>query len=207
MRFTKKDLDVFDIPGFADRMQVIADEIRPKLMKLGELIQPQLARLVNHDLYPHVAEHARRSVNPPEETWVAFSPDKAGYKSYTHFSFCVGRYGVQARIMTKPESNERKQLADNIERFLPHLIEIKGKREMIDFTHKHNGKLSAIEDWEIFLKENVSRLKQVQTSYFDIGINLPLSGDLSSHAIQAFAKLVPFYAMGRNIRITANSNR
>ena len=80
MRFTKKDLEVFEIHGFADRMQVIADEIRPKLVKLGELIQPQLSRLVNLPLFPHVAMHARRSVNPPDETWVAFSHDQAGYK-------------------------------------------------------------------------------------------------------------------------------
>ena len=207
MRFTKKDLEVFEIPGFADRMQVIADEIRPKLAKLGELIQPQLSRLVNHDLHTHVAEHARRSVNPPEETWVAFGPAKEGYKAYTHFAFCVGKEGVQARVMARQETDERVNLADNIKKYYPHLVEMKGKREMIDFARKQNGKYAAIENWEGFLTETVDRLKSVQTSYFDVGINLPLSGDLSSHAIQAFSKLVPFYALGRNGRSTNGTSR
>lgn len=180
-------------------MQLIADEIRPKLAKLGELLQPQLSRLVSHELIPHVAEHARRTVNPPEETWVAFGPDPKGYKQYVHFALCVGLLGVQARVMAKPECKTRKVLAENILMHVGKLKELKGNREMEDYSRRNGDqKPSSISNWEGWLTENGKKLKETQTSVFDIGINLPLSGDLSSHAIQAMARLAPFYAIGGN---------
>ena len=194
MRFTKKDLEIFEVLGFADRMQLIADVIRPKLTKLGELLQPQLSRLVGHEVYQHVAEHARRTVNPPVETWVAFGPDARGYKPYAHFALCVGSIGVQARVMVKQECRSRQeygqQLASHAERFR----DLKGAKEMADYTRRdEEQRPGAIADWVSFLTDTGRRLKDTQTAVLDLGINLPLSGDLSSHAIQALSRLTPFY--------------
>ena len=36
-------------------------------------------------MFYHVAKHARRSVNPPDDTWVAFANNKRGYKKHPHF--------------------------------------------------------------------------------------------------------------------------
>lgn len=198
MRFTKKDLEIFEVPGFADRMQLIKDTISPKLAKLGELLQPQLSRAVDHEIYPHVAEHARRTVNPPTETWVAFGPDPQGYKSYVHFTLCVGGIGVQARVTAKQECKNRKVFGQNLVTYAEPLKDLKGNKEMADYAKSNGERPEAIADWTAFLKEAGQRLKQTQTAVFDIGINLPLSGDLSSHAIQAFCRLVPFYKLSGN---------
>lgn len=202
MRFTKKDLEVFEVPGFADRMQLIKDTISPKLAKLGELLQPQLSRAVNHEMYPHIAEHARRTVNPPYETWVAFGPDPKGYKSYVHFTLCVDLIGVQARVTAKQECRNRKEfgliLFNNAERFK----DLKGNKEMADYSKSNGDHPEPIANWVEFLQQTGRRLKETQTAVFDIGSNLPLSGDLSSHAIQAFVRLAPFYLLSGN-----NSNR
>ena len=199
MRFTKKDLEVFEVPGFADRMQIIADDIRPKLLKLGELLQPQLSRIVKHEIYTHVAEHARRTVNPPEETWVTFGPDAKGYKSYVHFTLCVGLAGVQARITAKQECKNRKPFGQNLIANAEKLKELKGSKEMGDYSKRSEDQRPAnITDWVSFLTESGRRMKDTQASVFDIGINLPLSGDLSSHAIQAFNRLSPFYFLAGN---------
>lgn len=199
MRFTKKDLEVFEVPGFADRMQLIADNIRPKLAKLGELIQPQLSRLVSHALFPHVALHARRTVNPPEETWVAFGPDETGYKSHIHFALCVGSIGVQARVIAKQECKFRKSFSQNLLTYLEKLKELKGNKEMADYSRRNGDfKPAPVADWSGFLADLARRLKETQTAVFDIGINLPLSGDLSSHAIVAMSRLAPFYCLSGN---------
>lgn len=199
MRFTKKDLEVFEVNGFADRMQLIADDIRPKLAKLGELIQPQLSRLVSHQLFPNVALHARRTIHPPEETWVAFSPDESGYKNYVHFALCVGRIGVQARVTVKQECKTRKLFAQNLLTNVEKLKELKGSKEMGDYSRMNaEFKPAPITDWIAFLTDTAKRLKETQTAVFDVGINLPLSGDLSSHAIQAMARLTPFYILSGN---------
>lgn len=197
MRFTKKDLEVFAIKGFADRMQLIADTIRPKLAKLGELLQPQISRLVNHQLFPHVAEHARRTVNPPEETWVAFGPNENGYKMGVHFALCVGLIGVQARIIAKQECEARKEFSQNLLENAEKFRELKGAKEMADYS-KRDSELrpATITELPAFLIDSAKRLKTTQTSVFDVGINLPLSGDLSSHAIQAMSRLTPFYTLG-----------
>lgn len=198
MRFTKKDLEIFEVNGFADRMQLIKDTITPKLIKLGELLQPQLSRAVDHEIYPQVAEHARRTVNPPTETWVAFGPDPAGYKSYVHFTLCVGGVGVQARVTAKQECKNRKGFGQNLLTYAEQLKELKGNKEMADYSRSDGGRPESIADWVVFLKEAGQRLKQTQTAVFDVGINLPLSGDLSSHAIQAFCRLTPFYKLSGN---------
>lgn len=199
MRFTKKDLEVFEVQGFADRMQLIADEIQPKLAKLGELIQPQLSRAVAHEMYPHVALHARRSVNPPSETWVAFGPDAKGYKANVHFAICVGAIGVQARIMAKQECETRKVFGQKLIEHAEKLKELKGSKEMADYSRRDaEERPASITDWASFLPETGKRLKETQAAVFDIGINLPLSGDLSSHAIQALNRLAPFYFLGNN---------
>ncbi|MDI1744347.1 DUF1054 family protein, partial [Staphylococcus aureus] len=47
--------------------------------------------------YPHVAKHARRSVNPPKDTWVAFATNKRGYKMLPHFQ--IGMFEDQLFVM------------------------------------------------------------------------------------------------------------
>lgn len=207
MRFTRKDLEVFEVPGFADRMQLIADTIRPKLVQLGDLLHPQLSRLVHQELYTHVAQHARRTVNPPDETWVAFGPDKNGYKPYVHFELTVGLLGVQARIIAKPECRTRKQFATNILTFMQRLADLKGHKEMEDYSKRDQDlHPTPIAEWIPFLQEQSKRLKTTATSTVDIGINLPLSGDLSSHAIRAFERLVPFYFLGHDLPWQQSNN-
>ncbi|MDO8526376.1 MAG: DUF1054 family protein [Deltaproteobacteria bacterium] len=199
MRFTKKDLEIFQIQGFADRMQLIADNIHPKLAKLGELLQPQLSRLVAHQLYPSLLQHARRTVNPPEETWVAFCPDEKGSKAFTHFTLCVGAIGVQARVTVRQECKDRKAFSQNLLANAEKLKDLKGNKEMADYTRRDaEQRPASVTDWVPFFTESARKLKESQSSVFDIGINLPLSGDLSSHAIQAMSKLVPFYQLSGN---------
>jgi uncharacterized protein YktB (UPF0637 family) len=36
-------------------------------------------------MYLHIARHARRKVNPPNDTWLAICHDKRGYKKHPHF--------------------------------------------------------------------------------------------------------------------------
>src|SRR5437867_2307697 len=101
--FTPKDFRVFDIPGFAERMAAIRTQISPKLERLGAELAPELARLTDVELFPHVARHARRTVNPPDDTWVAFGPDRRGYKKAQHFKVAVSRHCLRLLFELGPE--------------------------------------------------------------------------------------------------------
>ena len=50
-----------------------------------EHFAPTLSALTGDEMFPHVAKHARRSVNPPADSWVAFANSKRGYKKLPHF--------------------------------------------------------------------------------------------------------------------------
>ncbi|AET61654.1 hypothetical protein HPL003_24690 [Paenibacillus terrae HPL-003] len=83
--FTAKDFDVFEIPGLEPRMEVLIEQVRPKLEAIGVELAPFLTDLCGEPMHVHVAKHARRKVNPPKDTWVAWAANKRGYKALPHF--------------------------------------------------------------------------------------------------------------------------
>ncbi len=83
--FTQADFDVFAIEGLEPRMKALQERIQPKFQAIGEDIAPTLSSLTGDEIHIHIARHARRTVNPPTDTWVAFASSKRGYKMLPHF--------------------------------------------------------------------------------------------------------------------------
>ncbi|MBN8199424.1 YktB family protein [Bacillus sp. NTK034] len=83
--FTNDDFDVFKIDGLDERMDRLKSVIRPKLEDLGRHFAPSLSNMSGDEIFPHVAKHARRTKNPPNDTWVAFAGNARGYKMVPHF--------------------------------------------------------------------------------------------------------------------------
>ena len=94
--FAAADFDVFEIDGLEAQMEALIWHIRPKLEELGARLSPVLALETGLEFYPHVAKHARRTVNPPKDTWVAFASNKRGYKAHPHFQ--IGLWGTHVFI-------------------------------------------------------------------------------------------------------------
>lgn len=114
--FTSRDFRIFEIPDFAGRMGSIAREIRPKLSRIGEVLSPDISRLVGVPVFAHVAKHARRTVNPPEDTWVAFGPERRGYKKEVHFKVAISRNCVRCLFEVGPEYPDKQGWASRWER-------------------------------------------------------------------------------------------
>jgi len=83
--FTKTDFAVFHIDGLEERMESLIANIRPKLEALGNHFAPMLSVETGEEMFAHVAKHARRTKNPPNDTWVAFASNSRGYKMMPHF--------------------------------------------------------------------------------------------------------------------------
>lgn len=94
--FTNSDFDVFSIDGLDNRMDALKTHIRPKLDALGFYFAPTLSAMVGEEMFAHVAKHARRKVNPPNDTWVAFASNSRGYKMLPHFQ--IGLWGTHMFI-------------------------------------------------------------------------------------------------------------
>lgn len=83
--FTQEDFDVFQLQGLAARMAGIQEKIQPKFHAIGERLRIELSMQAGDEMFLHVAKHARRSVNPPKDTWLAICNNKRGYKAHPHF--------------------------------------------------------------------------------------------------------------------------
>jgi uncharacterized protein YktB (UPF0637 family) len=83
--FSAEDFSVFKIDGLDQRMEALKERIQPKLIALGDFFSQELSVMTGEEMFTHVAKHARRKVNPPNDTWVAFSGNKRGYKMVPHF--------------------------------------------------------------------------------------------------------------------------
>ncbi len=94
--FQSADFAVFSVDGLERRMNAIKTHIQPKLETLGERFSHYLSDQTGEPFFYHVAKHARRKVNPPNDTWVAFSTNKRGYKMLPHFQ--IGLWGTHAFI-------------------------------------------------------------------------------------------------------------
>src|ERR1700734_3474755 len=112
--FTPTDFAVFKVAGFSPRMQEIYTRVRPRLVKLGNELAPELARKFHLEFFPHVAKHARRTVNPPAETWAAFGPSPKGYKRYGYLALCISGAGLHARAVVKSEADRRPEIGSKI---------------------------------------------------------------------------------------------
>jgi uncharacterized protein YktB (UPF0637 family) len=109
--FNTADFKVFDVKGFQPRMGEIRARIRPKLEAMGHSLVPAVSRATGGPAFPHVAKHARRTINPPDDTWVAFGPDTRGYKKHCHFKVAVSRHCVRFLFEVGPEHADKKRWA------------------------------------------------------------------------------------------------
>lgn len=84
--FTQEDFNIFAIEGLEQRMVEIRKKIQPKFKVIGDNLSKDLSVLIGDNPLPvHIAQHLRRTKNPPQDTWCAIGGDKRGYKKYPHF--------------------------------------------------------------------------------------------------------------------------
>lgn len=114
--FTKADFDIFKTEMTLEaRMYAIKNIIDPKF----EAFAQQALPILNEDgqtWTAHVAKHLRRTVYPPDNTWVAFAPNKRGYKMMPHFELGIWEDNVYLWLAVlenmKPNAELVQRLAD-----------------------------------------------------------------------------------------------
>jgi uncharacterized protein YktB (UPF0637 family) len=98
-----------------------------------------VGRAIGAEVFAHVARHARRTVNPPDDTWVAFAPDRRGYKKHCHFKVAVSRNAVRFLFEVGPEHRDKKRWAEawktNAPKLGPVLNRMKG---LAYFKNEHD---------------------------------------------------------------------
>ncbi|MFO6495268.1 MULTISPECIES: YktB family protein [Bacillus] len=172
LRFTEEDFNTFTIEGLDARMEVLKETVRPKLQGLGDHFAPALSALTGDEMFVHVAKHARRSVNPPDDSWVAFANNKRGYKKLPHFQIGLWKTHVFvwfALIYESPLKTDYGRL------FKEHLDDIKNRipNSFVwspDHTKPEARKASDMTDED--LKQLFDRLVNVKKAEALCGIQL-----------------------------------
>jgi uncharacterized protein YktB (UPF0637 family) len=194
--FTREDFEVFGIPTFPERMQAIKERVRPKLTTLGKDLQPALQKLANSEVFPHVAKHARRTVHPPPETWVAFGPSGRGYKKYGYFGLVVSRGGLHTRIVVKDEAPDRQHMAKLLLDRAEALAKVFANQTVARYDRWNFHGLPELVKPRPDFWQGVAETLAKKTGGLDVGLGWPEARAVKlteKHVLEAFESLLPLY--------------
>ena len=199
--FSVGDFQVFKIDGFNERMASLYASVRPRLLKLGDELAPQLARKLHLEFFPHVAKHARRTVNPPPETWCAFGPSARGYKRYPYLGLCISSAGIHARVVVKSEADHRPEMAAALKRKGAELTRALNGTMVSRYDNWHFNAMPATVRADEELWQQLSDSLAKKTGGIDLGVGWPLREALRldrEEVLEGFRELEPLYRVCRS---------
>lgn len=200
--FTQNDFSVFNIDGLENRMSAIQTRIQPKFKKMGTELVEDLSVQLGNEMFLHIAKHARRTVNPPQDTWLAIADNKRGYKKHPHFQ--VGLFDDHLFIWLAfiYELEGKENIADMFIKNFHTLKELPAEFSVsLDHMKKDSIKIGDLK------LEHLERFKNVKKAEFLIGKHLDVgdpkveNGDLLLTTIKdTFHTLIPFYQKSLQVR-------
>ncbi len=203
--FTPADFGVFELPGYEARMPALRERVTPKLKELGAELEPRIAAVTGTELVPHVALHLRRSVNAPEETWVAFSRDKRGYKPYVHYRVAINGLGMKVACYLEEYAEDKPMLAEGLKRNAKELAAYLAKHHRIR-SHDHEANYGKLQDGRTLNEQEIlqlaERLAKVKSQHANFAIRFTRdhpavqSDAMVEEACAAMGDLAPLYLLG-----------
>ncbi|PID16377.1 hypothetical protein CSV63_00370 [Sporosarcina sp. P34] len=197
--WSSNDFDVFTVDGLDHRMKALQEKVQPKFIELGNHFAHRLSAHGTGEFFPHVAKHARRTVNPPRDSWVAFAPAKRGYKALPHFQ--IGLWSTHLFIILAIiyENPDKKGIAKRLEKNMEVLTSLP-KDFIVSGDHMKPEAEHINEIGVEGLEKLLDRLHTVKKAEFLVGRHL--SRDEASkmseeqfyaYAEDTFTKLLPVY--------------
>lgn len=197
--FYTEDFQTFTIDGLEERMEAIRERIQPKFQVIGQALADDLSATLQTEMFLHIAKHARRTVNPPKDTWLAIAANKRGYKQHPHFQ--VGLFDDHLFIWLAfiYELPNKEKIAKNFLANMEVITQATDEQYFISLDHtKKDAQLIG----HIDLKSSLERFRDVKKAEFLIGrhfrINDPIvkDGDKLYQVIrETFENLIPLYKL------------
>jgi len=170
--FTEDDFESFSIEGLEARMTAIQTRIQPKFKELGNVLSGDISALSGNEMFLHIAKHARRKVNPPNDTWMAICHDKRGYKKHPHFQVGLFDDHVFIWFALIYEVPNKIQIAEAFLDNLDTIYETIPSDFVISLDHmkKEASKISEIDKDD--LEKMLFRFRDVKKAEFLVGRHL-----------------------------------
>lgn len=201
--FDAQDFELFAIPDFAGRMGEIRARLRPKLAALGADLAGPITACLDRPAFPHVAQHMRRRVHPPPETWVAFARDRKGYKRWTHLRVAVSGSGVRVTVFVEDDADDKPRFGARLAAGAGGLLAGLSAAPVEFYTLEKSGPVPVSALDIARLEAAGAALQRLKTLKFQAGVALTaanaaaLSPDgLQEWALQQVAVLRPLYFAG-----------
>ncbi|KHE70995.1 YktB family protein [Halobacillus sp. BBL2006] len=186
--FTQKDFDVFSILGLENRMSALREQISPKLEAIATELEPDVTAMTGDEMFVHVAKHARRKTNPPNDTWAALASNKRGYKKLPHFQVGLWESHVFIWFAVIYESPIKQEFAKTLEKNRKKILSDIPKNFVWSVDHTKPDSMPHEDvDEEKFLSMT-DRLKNVKKAEILCGQNIPRN-DKRLKDPEAFLKL------------------
>ncbi len=207
--FSRADFEVFSIDSFSARMEKIYERIRPRLVRLGGELAPELSRRLQMEFFPHLAKHPRptanrRAINLPAESWTAWGPSANGYKGYGYLALCISGAGIHARAIVRTEADGRAEMGRML----------KSKSSALEKSFR-GTRIQRYEKWDCI---NIPRPVPANAELFvalgtalesksgaiDVGFGWPWREAIRldvNEVLDAFGELGPLYGVLRSVSI------
>lgn len=194
--FTEKSFEVFQVEGLDERMAVIRSEIQPIFQELNEYFKADLEPKIGEELFIHIAQHIRRTVHPPENTWSAISRKKRGYKMEAHFQLGIFPDYVFMWLSVIDQPKGKDQMAELLIDHPEWWNELSK-----DFVYNKDHTISDYFELETEgMEAALQRLKKVKKSEIQIGRVIPRESKLwetpakaKEYMLETYQALLPMY--------------
>jgi len=198
--FTESDFNTFHIEGLDERMAAIQSRIQPKFSTIGETLTADLTAMLGTEMFLHIAKHARRTVNPPKDTWLAIANNKRGYKKHPHFQVGLFDDHVFIWLAYIYELPEKEKFAQT---FIDHMGLINETVPGDFVVSQDHMKKDASPIKDLDLGEALKRFRNVKKAEFLVGRHIKANDPLLQNgdaflqlARETFETLVPVYQLG-----------
>lgn len=188
IQWTQTDFDVFTIDGLDERMEALTTHVRPKFHALGEQFSSFFSAELGEEFFAHVAKHARRTVNPPKDSWVAFAPYKRGYKALPHFQIGLWNSHLFIMVAVIYEAPNKQVMAERLLQNIEQLTSLPA-HYMLSGDHMSPSATSLAEAGKEGTAALLTRLRDVKKGEFLVGVHVTAE-EAAALSPEQFDKLV-----------------
>ncbi|GAB2543283.1 YktB family protein [Gracilibacillus alcaliphilus] len=164
--FEADDFTTFLIDGLDERMTAIQERIQPKFQAIYDELAEDIDEIAGQEMYLHIARHARRTVNPPNDTWSAYCHNKRGYKKHPHFQVGLWHDHLFIWLAYIYELPHKEEIAEKFLHEIDSIQKILPDDYVISLDHMKN-EADSVADTD--LQKSLERFKKVKKAEFLVG--------------------------------------
>lgn len=176
--FQNTDFALFNIEDLNERMEAIRENIQPIFKHYGDLFMEEVNTFTEFKGSFHIAQHRRRTTNPPDTTWSAIGGDNRGdnrgYKKYPHIQIGINQKYIY--MFLSIIDNPKHEVA--MARYLLDHPSLWGNISQDYYVSGDHTKTDILKADKNVMIETLNRLIKIKKGEFMFGRIIPFDSDM-----------------------------